>query len=74
MTRLLQCTLSALILTSSIFAGGIHVATAKPVSADACKSCYEDCTKNHRGPICGMHCQSRMGCPASSGHTTINSQ
>jgi hypothetical protein len=60
----------AIVLGLGITAGfGARVATAKPTQA-ACNSCFEACAKYNRGPICRMHCQSRMGCKAPTGTTT----
>jgi hypothetical protein len=77
MTRLLHCTFVALILALSIVTLGVHVANAASKSlpmSTACQGCYDDCVKNHRGPICATHCQSRMGCPAAGASLSKSQQ
>jgi hypothetical protein len=77
MTRLLHCAFVALFFALSILTLGVHVANAAskgPPMSNACQGCYDDCVKNHRGPICAMHCQSRNGCPAAGGSLSKSPQ
>ena len=77
MSCLLTYAFVALISALSILTLGAHVASAAskglPMST-ACQGCYDDCVKNHRGSICAMHCQSRMGCPAAGASLSKSQQ
>jgi hypothetical protein len=67
--RLLHCAFVTLMMLSTLTTG-VDVANAAakglPPMSTACKGCYDDCIRNHRGPECAIHCQSRNGCPAAS--------
>jgi hypothetical protein len=78
MSRQLVCHFAFLVLIPVVLAGGILSAGAVvkkgPSMSPACQSCYDDCVRHNKGPVCAMHCQSVEHCPPQTGGDTTTSK